>query len=104
MSGKLVVLERTFHYIIYPFVLVHFVSFPLFFLTLIQGYVFNLILERREGESEKKNIMHSTGNLTGARTCNRGVCPKWESNLQPFGVRVTLRSPLSHLARVVSFF
>lgn len=49
--------------------------------------------EREKREREKREISIWEGNLdqlvahTDDRTCNLGMCPDWQSNLQPFGVQ-----------------
>ena len=56
--------------------------------------MFLLTFREREGEREKETSMWKRNidqlppicTPTGDWTCNPGMCPDWELNLQPFGV------------------
>ena len=49
----------------------------------------------REGEKRQCVVASHTPH-NGDLTCNPGMCPDWESNLQPFGLQASTQSTESH--------
>ena len=79
-------------------------SFILYFIFLSSPMdIFSLLLEREEGGErnidarEKHRLVVPTPGLgIGDRTHNLCMCPGQESNLQPFGYRMTLQPAEPH--------
>ena len=64
--------------------------------------VFIFVERGREGEREgEKHQCVVASHVAAARdlACNPGMCPDWESNLQPFGLQAAL-NPLSYTSQV----
>ena len=51
----------------------------------------------REREGEKHQcVVASRAPTTGDPACNPGICPDWESNLEPFGSQADAQSTEPH--------
>ena len=67
-------------------------------------YLFIFRERGREGEREGEEhqcVVASHASLAGNLACNPGMCPDWESNLNPLVLRPTL-NPLSYTSQAVS--
>ena len=57
-----------------------------------------LFLERGKGREKEKHqcVVASHTPPSGDLACNPGMCPDWESNLQPLGLQVSTQSTEPH--------
>ena len=67
----------------------------LFFFKIL--FIFRERGKKGEREGEKRQcVVASHTPRNGDLTCNPGMCPDWESNLQPFGLQASAQSTEPH--------
>ena len=60
----------------------------------------------REGERGEKHqcVVTSRALLTRDLACNPGMCPDWESNRRPFGLKADAQSTQPHQPGLIIYF